>query len=125
MKFKVIAVVCCALALCFALAGCAGVDKSKYTGDWQYSSSDNVDLDAKSMELAKSLGLEIKLTLNEDGTGTFVMLSDTQDVKWEAKSNTEGSMVIGEKSSATMNLNEEATELSLVDGDGGTLKFKR
>ena len=125
MKLRVIAVVCCALALCFALVGCGGVDKSKYSGDWQYSSSDNVDLDSKSMDLAKSLGLQIKLTLNEDGTGTFVMLSDTQDVKWEASSNTEGKLIIGGTSEAKMSLNEDASELSLIDGDNGTLKFKR
>lgn len=125
MKLRIVAVLCFVLALCFALVGCGGADKSRYTGEWHYESSDNVDLDAQSLELANSLGLQIKLTLNEDGTGTFIMLSDVQDVKWEASSNTEGTLKIGDSRDATMQLNEEGSELSLIDEEEGALKFKR
>lgn len=123
MKLKIVAVLCCVLALCFALFGCGGIDKSKYTGEWQYSYSENADLDDKSMELADSLGLEIKLWLNEDGTGTFTMLSDSKNVKWEASSETEGKLTIEGSGDVKMQLND--SELSLTDSEDGVLRFKR
>ena len=125
MKLKVIAVICCALVLCFALAGCGGVDKSKYVGEWKYSSGENVELDSGLMKEAQSLGLQIELQLNEDGTGKFTMLSVVKDVSWEAKSNTEGTLTVDGASEVKMHLNDNASELSLVDGDNGKLIFTR
>ena len=124
MKFRVVAIICCALALCFALVGCGGgVDKSKFTGEWKMSSSSVDNFDSKSMDLAKSLGLEIKLTLNEDGTGTFVLLSDTQNVTWNASSDTEGKLIIAETSEAKITLDDSS--LTLTDGNNQTMTFKR
>ena len=121
MKLRVVAVVCCALALCFALVGCGGVDKSKYLGDWEMTSSSIANYDDKSMELAKSLGLNVKLTLNEDGSGKLVLLSDTQDVKWEAKSDTQGKLVIAGQREATITL--DGSSLTLADGSNQTMNF--
>ena len=124
MRLRVVAVLCCAAVLCLALVGCGGLDKSIYTGEWKYSSSENADLDEQSMKLAESLGLEIKLWLNEDGTGTFTMLSDSKNVKWEAKNETEGKLSIEGSGEVSMTLSESG-ELSLTDSEKGVLKFKR
>ena len=125
MKLRVVALFCCVLTLCIALAGCAGVDKSRYVGEWTYSSSENADLDEQSLSLADSLGLKIELVLSEDGTGTFTMLADSKSVTWDASSDTEGKLAIDGSGEAKMQLDEAGEELSLVDPDQGALKFRR
>ena len=105
-KIGIIAAACFALALCFALVGCGGVDKSAYVGSWELESGSDESLDAESIELMKSLGLEVTLTLSEDGTGSLDLFGETTDLTWEAKSNSEG----------TITLNDSTAALKLVDG---------
>ena len=122
-KLGIVAALVCALALSFALVGCGeSVDKSKYTGNWQLASSSSQDLDADSIALMKSLGLEVKLTLSEDGTGKLDMFGDEMNLSWEASSNTAGKAKF-DNSETTMALNNN--ELTLADVNGSSLTFKR
>lgn len=120
-KLGIIAAVCCALALCFALVGC-GADKSNYTGEWNLAYGSDENLDADSIALMDSLGLTVKLTLNDDGSGTLDLFGETMQAKWEASSNTEGKIAL-EGSEAKMTLANG--ELTITDGTGATMTFKR
>lgn len=122
-KIGIIAALCCVFVLCFALVGCGGgVDKSKYTGDWKLAYGSDENLDADSIELMESLGLSVKMTLNEDGTGSLDLFGDAIDVKWEASSNTEGKITL-DNGEATMKL--ENDELTIVDSTNSSMTFKR
>ena len=126
-KLGIIAVCAMALALCFALVGCGGVDKSKYTGDWQLAYGSDENLDADSIALMESLGLKVVLTLNEDGTGSLDMFGSKLSVSWEAKSNTEGTLTMndnGTDTSADLSLSEGG-ELTITDSTGASMTFKR
>ena len=120
-KLGIIAAVCCALALCFALVGC-GADKSNYTGEWNLAYGSDENLDADSIALMDSLGLTVKLTLNDDGSGTLDLFGETMQAKWEASSNTEGKIAL-EGSEAKMTLANG--ELTITDSTGATMTFKR
>ena len=120
-KLGIIAAVCCALALCFALDGC-GADKSNYTGEWNLAYGSDENLDADSIALMDSLGLKVKLTLNDDGSGTLDLFGETMQAKWEASSNAEGKIAL-EGSEAKMTLANG--ELTITDSTGATMTFKR
>lgn len=122
-KLGIIAVLCCAFALCFTLIGCGGsVDKSNYLGDWQMTSGSDENLDEESIQLMESLGLTVTLTLNEDGTGSLNLFGEATDVTWEAKSNTEGTITYeGEDAKITLN----GDELTLSDDTDASMTFKR
>ena len=121
-KIGIIATVCFALALCFALVGCGGVDKSNYTGDWKLAYGSDENLDADSIQLMDSLGLSVTLTLKDDGSGSMNLFGENKDVKWEASSNTEGKITL-DGSEAKMQLANN--ELSIVDSTNASMTFKR
>ncbi|MBQ9043862.1 MAG: hypothetical protein IJ111_13735 [Eggerthellaceae bacterium] len=121
-KIGIIAALCCVFVLCFALVGCGGVDKSKYTGDWKLAYGSDENLDADSIALMESLGLSVTLTLNEDGTGAMSLFGENKDVKWEASSNTEGKITL-DGSDAKLKLENE--ELTIVDSTDASMTFKR
>lgn len=120
-KLGIIVALCCALVMCFALVGC-GADKSNYTGEWKLAYGSDENLDADSIQLMDSLGLAVTLTLNEDGTGKLDLFGDSMEAKWEVKSNTEGKIAL-DGSEAKMTLENE--ELTITDGSGATMSFKR
>lgn len=95
-----------ALACCIALVGCAGVDKGRYVGTWDLESGSDENLTADSIELMKSLGLDVTLTLNEDGTGVLNLFGESMNLTWDATSNTEGAV----------SFNETTAILKLADG---------
>ena len=122
-RIGIIAALCCAFALCFALVGCGGgLDKSNYTGDWKLAYGSDENLDADSIELMNSLGLSVTLTLNEDGTGSLDLFGDKMEAKWEAKDNTEGTITL-DGNEATMKLENE--QLTIVDSTNASMTFKR
>ena len=124
-KLGVLATVCFALALCLALVGCgANVDKSLYTGDWTLESGSGENLDEASIELMKSLGLDVTLTLKEDGTGTLDLFGQSQEVKWSATSNTEGTLKLAEQNAETK-IKLDDGKLTLADSDDSYMTFKR
>lgn len=124
-KIGIIAAVCFALALCLGIAGCgASVDKSLYTGDWKLESSTDENLDAASLELMESLGLQVMLTLSEDGTGKLDLFGESQDVKWEASSNTEGKLtLVSQNAETTLSLADG--KLTLKDTGGTSMVFAK
>ena len=112
-KIGIIAALACALVLCFALVGCSGnVDKTKFIGSWELESGSDENLDAESIELMKSLGLTVTLTLNEDGKGTMDLFGEAMDVEWTAKSPTEGTMTIKDQGDANRKIESEKLMLS-------------
>ena len=121
-KIGIIAALCCVFVLCFALVGCGGVDKTKYTGDWKLAYGSDENLDADSIQLMESLGLTVTLTLNEDGTGSLDLFGEKTDVKWEASSNTEGKITI-DGSEAKIKLTD--SDLTIEDSTGASMTFKR
>ncbi len=121
-KIGLIAALCCVFVLCFALVGCGGVDKSKYTGEWKLAYGSDENLDADSIELMDSLGLSVTLNLTDDGKGTLNLFGDSMEATWEASSNTEGKISMSD-TDATMKLNND--ELTIVDSSGASMTFKR
>ena len=120
-KLGLIAALCCAFVLCFALVGC-GADKANYTGDWKLAYGSDENLDADSISLMDSLGMSVTLTLNDDGSGTLELFDETKEVKWEASSNEEGKITL-DGSEAAMTLEED--ELTIVDKTDASMTFKR
>ena len=121
-KFSIVAALGFALVLCFALVGCGGVDKSLYTGDWTLESGTDKNLDADSIALMKTLGMEVRLTLNDDETGKLVLFGDSRDITWKATSNTEGEVSI-DGASATLKLEDE--KLTISDANGTSMTFAK
>ena len=121
-KIGIIAALCCAFVLCFAIVGCSGVDKGNYTGDWKLAYGSDENLDADSIELMESLGLAVTLTLNDDGTGSLSLFGEKTEAKWEASSNTEGKITL-DGSEAAMKLANG--ELTIVDSTNASMTFKR
>ena len=113
--------ICCMFALCFSLAGC-GVDKSGYIGNWSLESGTDATLDADSIALMKTLGLQVILTLNDDETGSMDLFGDKLEVTWKASSATEGEATIDGKP-VTLKLEEE--KLTVTEEDGKYLEFAK
>ncbi|MBP3866369.1 MAG: hypothetical protein J6D25_00980 [Eggerthellaceae bacterium] len=123
-KIGIIAALVCAFVLCFALVGCGGgsVDKTKFTGTWTLESGSDENLDADSIELMKSLGLEVNLTLNDDDTGKLDMFGQQEAVTWEATSATEGKLSM--EGSGSANLKVEDNKLVMSD-DSSSMTFAK
>lgn len=124
-KIGIIAALACAFVLCFALVGCGGsIDKTKFIGSWGLESSSDEDLDADSIELMKSLGLEVTLTLNEDGTGSLDLFGTEMGLKWDATSDTEGTLTL-EDEQGSANLKIDGDALTLSDSSDTTMTFAK
>lgn len=122
-KIGIIAALVCAFVLCFALVGCGGsVDKTKFLGTWELESADDENLDAESVELMKSLGLEVTLTLKDDGTGSLNLFGEETEVEWEATSATEGK--ISMKDTGNANLKVDGDKLVMSD-DSTAMTFAK
>ena len=121
-RIGIIAAVCFAFAFCFALVGCGGVDKSAYVGTWDLESGSDESLSADSIELMKSLGLDVTITLKDDGTGSLNLFGEETDLDWEATSSTEGSVSFNGNSAA---LKLSDGKLILEDSTGSSMTFKK
>ena len=121
-KLGIAAAICFAFALCFALVGCGGVNKAAYTGTWELESGSDENLDAESIALMKSLGLEVSMTLNEDGTGSLNLFGEMMNLTWEAKTNTEGIITFNETNAA---LKLSDGKLILEDSTGASMTFAK
>ena len=113
--------ICCMFALCFSLAGC-GVDKSGYVGNWSLESGTDATLDADSIALMKSLGLQVILMLDDDETGSMDLFGEKLEVTWKATSATEGEATIDGKATK-LKLEEE--KLTVTEEDGKYLVFTK
>ena len=123
-KLKVLGVVAFALALCFALVGCGGDDKSAeykkaVVGTWEMTELAGSSED--DLAMMKSFGLTVEATFAEDGTFKLGIFGETMDGTWEAKSADKVSLTIeGDSVDATIKDGVLSIE---VDGEG--MKFKK
>lgn len=90
-KFKVIAALCAAFVLCLALVGC-GPNKDSYVGTWDLVSSGTVNEEEvpglvyteEDMESLRGTGLDIYLTMKDNGIAVLNILGSLTDGKWNA-----------------------------------------
>lgn len=92
LKAKILAAAACAVALCVALAGCAGGgnaadDASNFQGNWILSSGNvqGQEMTEEQLAQAADLGMSIYLQLNEDGSAVLNVLGSEMTGTWEAK----------------------------------------
>lgn len=126
MKKKLAALLAtaCAFALCFALVGCGGSDPSKnFIGTWVLSGGemDGDSIDDETLSLMKSFGMDVYITLDEDGTASFVLFGEKMSGDWKAKNAT----------TATLTFDGESGDIKLADekltleADGDKLIFEK
>ncbi len=87
---KLVAVAACALALCFALIGCGSSTdqyKKNFQGNWELSTliEGGTVHSESDLSTLKELGMDITLSLNEDGTMTLKYFGETATGTWEPK----------------------------------------
>ena len=116
---KTIAIALVLVMLAALLAGCSG-GKNKYAAAGEYicTSMTTVGL---TMD-PTMLGMEITLTLNDDGSGTLDLFGETMQAKWEASSNPEGKITLN-GSEAKIKLTD--SDLTIEDSTGASMTFKR
>ena len=120
---------CCAVALCLALVGCGGAEsgndtaKAAFTGTWDLTgiTQDGEVTSSEDIAMLSSLGLEVYLTLNEDGTSQLVLFGEPMEGTWTAESETAGTVVLqGENTAMTI----EGDTLTMTENDS-SLTFKK
>ena len=131
-KTGIVAVLCCAFALCLALVGCGGsseVDeataaKEAFAGTWDLSGmSQNGDTTgSEDIQTLAALGMKVTLSLNDDGTAQLVVFDTTMSGTWEVVDATTATATL-EGQSADMTI-DEAGELTLAES-GSTMTFKK
>ena len=92
LKAKIIAAAVCAMALCVALAGCAGGgtnsgnDATNFQGNWVLSGGNNVgqELKAEDIDAMNQMGLNVYMQLNEGGNAVISLFGENVDGTWEA-----------------------------------------
>lgn len=129
LKAKIFAVAACAVALCVALAGCAGGgtaasdNAANFQGTWVLSggNADGQEMTAEAIEAMEQMGLNVYIQLNEGGNAAISLFGTLYDGTWEAKDATTVALTFqGDTADAVL----EGDELVLsVDGD--SLKFKK
>ena len=127
-KTGILLSLCCALALCLALVGCGGgggndAAKAAFTGTWDLVgiTQDGVETGADDIETLASLGLDVYLELNEDGTSKLVLFGESMEGTWTAESETAGTVVLqGEDAAMAI----EGDNLVMKDKDN-SLTFKK
>lgn len=127
MKKGIIAALACVFALSLALVGCSGGtsanDKAAWVGTWDlYEMDDNGTVTSSDdIELLRSLGLDVYLELNEDGTSSLVLFGEAAEGTWEAKSATEATITI---SGEQINLTIQDEKIKMTQNDQ-TLVFAK
>ena len=104
LKAKIIAAAVCAMALCVALAGCAG-------------GGTNSGNDATNFQM----GLNVYMQLNEGGNAVISLFGENVDGTWEAKDATTVAITFqGDTTDAKL----EGDEL-VLSVEGNSLRFKK
>ena len=131
-KTGILLSLCCALALCLALVGCGGSSgegggndaaKAAFAGSWDLVeiTQNGEETSSEDIEMLSSLGLDVYLTLNEDGTSELVLFGESMEGTWTAESETAGTIVIQGASTA---MTIEGENLMLEEEDS-SLTFKK
>ncbi len=113
MKKGIIALLACVFALSLSLVGCGGSGsggdvKAAWVGTWDLvEMEENGEVTgSEDLEMLRSLGLDVYLEMNQDGTGSLVLFGESMDGTWEAKSATEG----------TFTLEGQKVDMKIADG---------
>ena len=122
---KIGVVLVCALALCFALAGCGSSTdqyKKNFQGNWELSGliESGTVYDESDLSILKDSGMKVALSLNEDKTMSLNYFGESADGNWEPK----------DESTVTLKVLDNSIDGKLSDGvlsievDGSTMQFK-
>ena len=133
LKAKIIAAAVCAMALCVALAGCAGggtnsgndaTNFASYPGGyWVLSGGNNEgqELKAEDIDAMNQMGLNVYMQLNEGGNAVISLFGENVDGTWEAKDATTVAITFqGDTTDAKL----EGDEL-VLSVEGNSLRFKK
>ena len=129
LKAKIIAAAVCAMALCVALAGCAGGgtnsgnDATNFQGNWVLSGGNNEgqELKAEDIDAMNQMGLNVYMQLNEGGNAVISLFGENVDGTWEAKDATTVAITFqGDTTDAKL----EGDEL-VLSVEGNSLRFKK
>ncbi len=86
MKKKIIALVAM-MSLILGLAACGNSDSSSLAGEWKLASIQEGEMTMYASDLS-AFGMEMVLTLKEDGSATMTMTGqDAQELTWKASGN--------------------------------------
>jgi hypothetical protein len=126
-----------ALALCFGLVGCGGsaatTDAAEgFAGTWEISgmTSGSEQTTADELELLKSLGASVYLTLDEGGKATLELFGNKVEGSWESK-DANGAVIKFNEDSASGIAAEGEQDARLASGmltlehAGSTMVFKK
>ena len=111
-RIAVLLAAVCAFAMCFALVGCGGgksEDVSKnFVGDWVLvgGQADGEEIDQESIDILNSLGMQIYLSLKDDGTSALVLFGEELNGTWKAK----------DASTVTITFDNDGGDFKLADG---------
>lgn len=116
-KSLLVALACCfALCATLALAACGGGgDAAKdYVGTW---TMEEMTVEGETMSGAdlSALGMEVVLTLNQDGTASMDMLGEATTGTWKATNANDFSITLDEMGTQSGKL--EGGKLVLADGE--------
>lgn len=102
------------LGLCIGLTGC-GDNKKEYLGSWEIvgMTNDGVETAQADIELMKSFGLTVTLSLDEDGTGVLSLFGVDYNVTWEVS----GDSATLEYEGGRYDMKVEDGNLSMISGD--------
>lgn len=127
-KKGIIALLSCVFALSLALVGCGGgnneaANKAAFVGTWDLveMSQDGQVTGSDDLETLKSLGLEVYVNFNEDGTMVLALFGEPLDGTWEATSTTAGKI----------EMQGQAIEMTIADSkltfaqEGASLTFQK
>lgn len=127
-KVKIIATIACAFALCLALVGCGSTGASDdgaaaFEGDWVLSGGtyQGDELDQTSIDAMQTMGMNVYVQLNADGSMVINMFTAEMEGTWKATSAT----------TADVTLQGDTEEVKIVDGElvmeanGDSLRFKK
>ncbi len=123
---KLIAVLACALALCFALAGCdqsADQYKKNFQGNWELSglTEGNTTYGESDLAMLKSWGMNVTLSMNEDGTMTLNYFGEAAEGNWEPKdANTVTFKMMGDSVDGKL-----SDGVLSIDVEGASMQFKK
>jgi hypothetical protein len=78
-KTGILAMVLILVVSVLALAGCGGGQGNKWTGEWKCTTVTFMEQEMT----AEEAGLEMTMNIKGDGTGSFEMADQSEDLTWE------------------------------------------
>lgn len=118
MKKKLMALFATLAVACLVLVGCGGGgasadDKAAFVGTWEIAGmvENGEEMTADDLKMLKDLGMDVTLTLTEDGKGTLDLFGEAMEGTWEATGAGKANITI-----------EGDTQEMLISGDSLTME---